>query len=232
MDMFNVKRRDFPKTSKFTEIDKPPFGGPNETEKFDGNTRKSLDKYQRKIERDHKTEGQLTNPQTGEEMFQPNYDSAWNAITKDKVSRDAKIKPTNIMNAKSTFFTDKVNEEVQILTFDKFVNENFENEEEFQPEYMQNEEEDPNLENQMEEPLDIGYEVDEEQLESVIEEYGDDLNEVIDKIVEGLEIEKEEAIDLICAAIEKLCKSEEDDDEELQNTEDAELNNEDNLEMN
>jgi len=69
MDMFDVKRRDFPKTSKFTDINQPPFGGPNENEPYKGNKRKSLNKYQRIIERDHKTEGALTNPVTGEEMF-------------------------------------------------------------------------------------------------------------------------------------------------------------------
>lgn len=219
MDMFDVKRRDFPKTEKFTDIDKPPFGGPNENEPFDGNKRKSLNKYQRTIERDHKTEGSLTNPVTGEEMFQPNYDSAWNAVLQDRPNRDANKKPTEIMTAKPTIATVPVNEtqeEGKIMRFDQFVNENFGNpemEEETQPEYMQNEEENPmdDPEN-LEEPLDTGYEVDEEQLEALMDEYGDDLGELVDKIVEGMEIEKDAASDLICAAIEKICKTEDEEE--------------------
>lgn len=231
MDMFDVKRRDFPKTEKFTDLNQPPFGGPNENVKFEGNKRKSLNKYQRVIERDHKTEGGLHNPATGEKMFQPNYDSAWNAVTQDRASRDANKKPTEIMKAKPTIFTSKVDEQKkdgQIMRFDQFVNENFGNpemEEETQPEYMQTEEENPLDDiNNTEEPLDNGYEVDEEQLEQLMEEYGDDLGELIDKIVEGMEIEKEEASDLLCAAIEKICKTpdEETDDSLEMSTDDSE----------
>ena len=223
--MFDVSRRDFPKTSKFTDINQPPFGGPNENEPFEGNRRKSLNKYQRVIERDRKTEGALTNPTTGEEMFQPNYDSSWNAVTQDRVSRDAKKKPTEIMKAKPTIFTQNVNEQNQepkIMRFDEFVNENFGNpelEDETQPEYMQTEEENP-LEDpeSMEDPLDNGYEVDEEQLEALMEEYGDDLTELVDKIAEGMEIEKDAASDLICAAIEKICKTEDEENPEGEET--------------
>jgi len=123
------------------------------------------------------------------------------------------------MTSKPTIATEQVNEntlEPRIMNFGEFVNENFGNpelEDETQPEYMQNEEENPMEDpDNMEQPLDTGYEVDEEQLEALMNEFGDDLSEVIDKIVEGMEIEKEAAVDLICAAIEKICKTEDEDD--------------------
>lgn len=221
MDMFDVKRRDYPKVDRFSDRNAKPFGGPSEKSDFEGNRRKSLNKYQRVIERDWKAEGSLHDPETGKEMFQPNYDSAWHAITSDKISRDAKKKPTNVMTAKTTTFTKPVEEgKNQILRFDQFVNENFDNTEfenqddSLEPEYMQTEEVDDQVENS-DEPLDLGYEVDEEQLEQVIEEHGDDFNELIDKIIEQFEgIERKEACDLICAAFEKLCNTEEDDSQE------------------
>jgi hypothetical protein len=212
MDIFDVKRRDFPKLDRFAGRNAKPFGGPGEKEDFQGNKRKSLNKYQRVIERDWKTEGSLHNPVTGEEMFQPNYDSAWHAVTSDKVSRDAKKKPTDVMTAKATIFTQPV-EENKIMRFEQFVNENFENpeigneEESMQPEYMQTEEVDDQV--NLEDEIDSGYEVDEEQLEQLMEEYGDDLNELLDKIVTEMEIEKEEAGELLAAAFEKICKEEE-----------------------
>lgn len=213
MDMFNVKRFDRFTLDRYMDLKQPPFGGPNEKADFEGNKRKSLNKYQRVIERDRAAEGSLHRPDNGEEMFQPNYDSAWRAITSDKISRDAKKKPTEIMSAKPTIATTPV-EEGKIMRFEQFVNEGFDNPD-FQseePEYMQNEgEEDIELLDN-DEPVDSGYEVDEEQLEQLIEEYGDDLNELIDKIVEEMEVEKEAVSDLLCAAIEKLCKE---DDEEV-----------------
>jgi hypothetical protein len=213
MDMFDVKRFDRFTLDRYTDVKKPPFGGPNEKEEFVGNKRKSLNKYQRVIERNRKTEGDLHDPTTGKEMFQHNYDSAWHAVTSDKISRDAKKKPTDIMTAKPTIFTQQV-EEGKIMRFEQFVNEGFDNPEGFeeQQDFMQTEgeEEVPNIEN--EDPVDLGYEVDEEQLEKLMEEYGDDLNELIDKITEEMEIEKEAVSDLLCAAIEKICKPEDEDE--------------------
>lgn len=217
MDMFDVKRRDYPKIDRFADRNAPPFGGPKEKVDFEGNKRKSLNKYQRVVNRDWKTEGSLHNPETGEEMFQPNYDSAWNAITKDKISRDANKKPTKVMTAKSTFFTKPV-EENKIMRFEQFVNENFENptvgneDEEMQPEYMQNEEVDDQVD--LEDSIDSGYEVDEEQLEQLMEEYGDNLNELLDKIIEEMEIERKEAGELLAAAFEKLCNEEAEEEAE------------------
>jgi hypothetical protein len=188
---------------------------------FQGNKRKSLDKYQRVVERDWKAEGSLHDPTTGEEMFQPNYDSAWHAVTSDKISRDAKKKPTDVMTAKSTFFTQPV-EENKIMRFEQYVNENFENpqigneEDSMQPEYMQTEEADDQA--NLEDTIDSGYEVDEEQLEQLIEEYGDELAELLDKIVTDLEIEKAEAGELLAAAFEKISKEEEEPEENTEDT--------------
>lgn len=211
MDIFDVKRRDNPPMDKHMNPKAPPFGGPSEKSDFHGNKRKMLNKYQREITRNRDFEGNLHDPSTGEEMNQHNYDSAWAAITRDKISRDAKKKPTNIMYAKQTTFTSPI-EEGTVMRFDQFVSENYD------PMTGQStfEAEDQTEDLSSPEPDDdtnyLGYEVDEEQLEKVMDEYGDDLNELIDKIAEELEVEKEAVCDLLCAAIEKICNPE---DEEL-----------------
>jgi hypothetical protein len=199
MDIFDVKRRDNPSLDQWIDPKKPPFGGPNEKAPFDKNKRKSLDKYQRVVTRNSDFEG-------GKENH--NYDTTWKAVTRDRISRDAKKKPTDVMYAKPTIFTQNV-EEGKIFRFEEFVkiNEDFEQQQD-QDLNLQTEGEDP-IEN--EDPVDTGYEVDEEQLEKVMDEYGDDLNELIDKICEEMEIEKEAVSDLLCAAIEKMCKPEDDD---------------------
>jgi predicted DNA-binding protein (UPF0251 family) len=58
--------------------------------------------------------------------------------------------------------------------------------------------------------------VDEEKLEALIEDYGDELKDLVEDIAEKMEIEKEEAFDLLCAAIKKMkdAPEEEDSDEE------------------
>lgn len=211
MDMFDVKRRDNPSLDQHMDPNKPPFGGPKEKADFYKNKRKSLDKYQRIVKRNRDFEGRLTNPATGEEMVQPNYDSTWKAITNDKISRDAKIKPTKAMSAKNTISTEPV-EEGRILRFEQFVNEGFEAPEATEDQnLMQTEGEELDLQD-TEEPTDLGYKVDEEQLEQVMEEYGDDINELIDKLVEEMEIEKEAAGALLGAAIEKICNPEDEDE--------------------
>ena len=61
-----------------------------------------------------------------------------------------------------------------------------------------------------EEKVDLGYEVDEEQLDKLLEEFGDELQTMITNICETMEMEKSEVCDLLCAAIEKKCNEEED----------------------
>ena len=213
MDMFDVNRRDNPQMDQYMDPKKPPFGGPKEKSDFEGNKRKSLNKYQRIVQRNRDFEGNLHDPQTGEEMNQPNYDTTWKAVTRDRVSRDAKKKPTEVMYAKPTIATEPV-EEGKIMRFEQFVNENFD-----EMNQMPNEAEEPvdNLDgmgDNMDETPDLGYEVDEEQLEKVMDEFGDDLNELIDKIAEEMEIEKEAVCDLLCAAVEKICKPEDEEEGE------------------
>ena len=117
------------------------------------------------------------------------------------------------MYAKPTIATEPV-EEGKIMRFEQFVNENFD-----EMNQMPNEAEEPvdNLDgmgDNMDETPDLGYEVDEEQLEKVMDEFGDDLNELIDKIAEEMEIEKEAVCDLLCAAVEKICKPEDEEEGE------------------
>jgi hypothetical protein len=200
MDMFNVKRRDNPSLERWTNTKKPAFGGPSEKEDFDKSKRKSLDGYQRIVERDPNAEGG---------RFNPNYDSAWKAFSSDIVYKTAKKKPYTQMYAKPTIATTDAVEEGKIARYQEFVNENYEF----------NEAEEP-LED--DENVDLGYEVDEEQLEKLMEEFGDDLQDLIDDICEKMEIEKEEVCDLLCAAIEKMCKEEEEpEDGEEENTEEG-----------
>ena len=205
MDTFNVKRRDHPSMDKHMNPKAEPFGGPKETAPFDKNKRKSLDKYQRIITRNKDFEGGAENR---------NYDTTWKAITRDRISRDANKKPTDVMYAKNTVFTKAV-EEGKVFRFEEFVaiNEEFDMNNGMPPaENFENEGEKPldSLDN--EENPDMGYEVDEEQLEKVMDEYGDDLTEIIDKIAEDLEIEKDAVCDLLCAAVEKICKPEDDEE--------------------
>ena len=201
MDMFNVKRRDNPSLDRWTNLKKPAFGGPSEKEDFDKSKKKALDKYQRVVERDPNAEGG---------RFNPNYDSAWKAFSSDIVYKSAKKKPYTQMYAKPTIATTEAVEEGKIIRYEEFVNENFG--------YEFNEAEEP-LEN--DEKVDLGYEVDEEQLEQLMEEFGDDLQEMIDSICEKMEIEKEEVCDLLCAAIEKMCGEEEEEEKEESDEEGA-----------
>ena len=184
-----------------TNPKKPAFGGPSEKEDFDKSKKKALDKYQRVVERDPNAEGG---------RFNPNYDSAWKAFSSDIVYKSAKKKPYTQMYAKPTIATTEAVEEGKIIRYEEFVNENFG--------YEFNEAEEP-LEN--DEKVDLGYEVDEEQLEQLMEEFGDDLQEMIDSICEKMEIEKEEVCDLLCAAIEKMCGEEEEEEKEESDEEGA-----------
>ena len=62
-----------------------------------------------------------------------------------------------------------------------------------------------------EEKVDLGYEVDEEQLDKLLEEFGDELQTMITNICETMEMEKSEVCDLLCAAIEKKCAEEDEE---------------------
>ena len=112
------------------------------------------------------------------------------------------------MYAKQTIATVDAVEEGRIVRFDQFINENFVA---YEAEEM--DEEMPMSDNMEDESMEP--EVDQEKLEALMEEFGDDLGDMIDSIMEKMEIEeKSEVCDLLCAAIKKMCSEDEDESEE------------------
>ena len=226
MEMFNVKRRDNPSMDNWSDIKKPAFGGPKEKADFDKAKKTKLKEYQRIVERNPDAEGG---------RFNPNYDSAWKGFTSDIIYRTAKKKSYEPMYSTPTIAVINAIEEGNIIRFEEFINENYnEDDDEFDPnnenpvgieeEYDKESEEDENYleeseeedevdtfnEFEEEEKVDLGYEVDEEQLDKLLEEFGDELQTMITNICETMEMEKSEVCDLLCAAIEKKCNEDED----------------------
>ena len=210
MEMFNVKRRDNPSMDNWSDIKKPAFGGPKEKADFDKAKKTKLKEYQRIVERNPDAEGG---------RFNPNYDSAWKGFTSDIIYRTAKKKSYEPMYAKTTIAVIDAIEEGNIIRFEEFINENiknkFDDDEEDDQFYL---EEDNDVDDEVdtfnefeeEEKVDLGYEVDEEQLDKLLEEFGDELQTMINNICETMEMEKSEVCDLLCAAIEKKCNEDED----------------------
>jgi len=232
MEMFNVKRRDNPSMDNWSDIKKPAFGGPKEKADFDKAKKTKLKEYQRIVERNPDAEGG---------RFNPNYDSAWKGFTSDIIYRTAKKKSYEPMYSTPTIAVINAIEEGNIIRFEEFINENYEENEEDFDEYgnpikdkseedeesvylEEDDDNDDDLEEIMEEEdevdtfdefeeeekVDLGYEVDEEQLDKLLEEFGDELQTMITNICETMEMEKSEVCDLLCAAIEKKCNEEED----------------------
>jgi hypothetical protein len=232
MEMFNVKRRDNPSMDNWSDIKKPAFGGPKEKADFDKAKKTKLKEYQRIVERNPDAEGG---------RFNPNYDSAWKGFTSDIIYRTAKKKSYEPMYAKTTIAVIDAIEEGNIIRFEEFINENYmsteEEEEKFKPKggmaddnYLEESEDEDEVDTfnefeEEEEKVDLGYEVDEEQLDKLLEEFGDELQTMITNICETMEMEKSEVCDLLCAAIEKKC-NEEDSEED---SEDTANNNEDDV---
>jgi hypothetical protein len=228
MEMFNVKRRDNPSMDNWSDIKKPAFGGPKEKADFDKAKKTKLKEYQRIVERNPDAEGG---------RFNPNYDSAWKGFTSDIIYRTAKKKSYEPMYSTPTIAVINAIEEGNIIRFEEFVNESYnedEDENKFNPDNMdpeggmvaEDDEEDENEnyleeseeedevdtfnEFEEEEKVDLGYEVDEDQLDKLLEEFGDELQTMITNICETMEMEKSEVCDLLCAAIEKKCNEDED----------------------
>jgi hypothetical protein len=216
MEMFNVKRRDNPSMDNWSDIKKPAFGGPKEKADFDKAKKTKLKEYQRIVERNPDAEGG---------RFNPNYDSAWKGFTSDIIYRTAKKKSYEPMYSTPTIAVIDAIEEGNIIRFEEFINENYnEDEDEFDPngdiiggmvteddeESEEEDEVDTFNEFEEEEKVDLGYEVDEEQLDKLLEEFGDELQTMITNICETMEMEKSEVCDLLCAAIEKKCNEDED----------------------
>jgi hypothetical protein len=216
MEMFNTKDRRHPSMDDHMNLKKPGFGGPSSKKDFNKSERKTLAKYQRVVDRNKDFEGG---------NFNHNYDTTWKAVTRDLISRTAKKKPFEPMYAKNTIATTDAVEEGRIFRFEEFISENFnmfaeaEEEEEnpFGQEEMNLEEPESELTNGMEIP-----EVDEEKLESLIEDYGSELKDLVEDIAEKLEIEKEEAFDLLLAAVHKMKTEPEEENEEDEENEEEE----------
>jgi hypothetical protein len=206
MDMFNVKRRDNPSMDRWTSLKGDAFGGPSEKSDFDKSKRQTLAGYQRVVDRNSDFEG-------GNGKFRHNYDPTWKAVTRDRISRDAKKKPFEPMYAKPTIATVDAIEEGRIIRFAEFVNEDFSA---YEAEEMTDDM--PMGDEQIDDmPMDSEMEpqVDEEKLEALMEEFGDDLSDMIDSIMEKMEIEdKMEVCDLLCAAVNKMCSEEEEESDQ------------------
>jgi hypothetical protein len=230
MEMFNVKRRDNPSMDNWSDIKKPAFGGPKEKADFDKAKKTKLKEYQRIVERNPDAEGG---------RFNPNYDSAWKGFTSDIIYRTAKKKSYEPMYSTPTIAVINAIEEGNIIRFEEFINENMSNEDEFDEygnripakfnpdsdepvEYLEEDEDEVDTfdEFEEEEKVDLGYEVDEEQLDKLLEEFGDELQTMITNICETMEMEKSEVCDLLCAAIEKKCNEEDSEEDTEEDTED------------
>jgi hypothetical protein len=115
------------------------------------------------------------------------------------------------MYAKPTIATVNAVEEGKILRFEQFVNENdgfnmfAEAEDEIQ-DLEENPAESPKMADEAE--------VDPEQLENLMAEFGEDLEEMIADIAEKMEMEKDQICDLLCAAVKKLCNEEAEEEAE------------------
>ena len=201
--MFNAKSRRNPKMDDWMDLSKPGFGGPKEKTDFDKSKREFLKGYQRVVDRNADFEGGKTIN---------NYDTTWKAVSRDVVSRQAGKKQFDPMYSTPVTKTSTKIEEGRIFRFVEFVNENFED--------MMNDDEKMPMD---EMPMDEKPELDEEKLEMLMEEFGDQLKEMIDEICEKMELDKAECCDYICATIEKVCKS----DDEEEGKEDEEEGNED-----
>lgn len=193
MDTFNVKRRDFPSVDKYLNIKEKPFGGPSEKVDFDTSKRKTLSEYQRIATRNADFEGGA---------FNHNYDPTWKAISRDLIHRSANKKPFEPMYAKPTMATTPAVDESKIFRFEQFTNENFDENSMFSEAEDSMDDmddtDDMNMEHE-EEP-----EVDEEKLETLMEDYSETITDVIEEIMKQMEIEREETIDLLRAALKKM----------------------------
>lgn len=213
MDMFNAKDRRNPSMDDYMDLKKPGFGGPNSKKDFDTSKKETLKGYQRVIDRNADFEGG---------KFNHNYDPTWKAVTRDLISRTAKKKPFDPMYAKPTIATVDAVEEGRILRFEQFLNEDFNM-------FAEAEEEmpaDDTMAAGNDEPVADEPVIDEEQLATLMEEFGDDLKDIIEDIAEKMEMEKEDICDLVCAAVKKICKEE--NEEDAEGTEDDSVGDDEN----
>lgn len=212
MEMFNVKRRDNPSMDNWSDIKKPAFGGPKEKADFDKAKKTKLKEYQRIVERNPDAEGG---------RFNPNYDSAWKGFTSDIIYRTAKKKSYEPMYSTPTIAVINAIEEGNIIRFEEFINENYEeNEEDFdeygnpitdesdedeESVYLEEDDNEDDLENDMsmmaeeEEEVDTFDEFEEEEKVDLGYEVDE---EQLDKLLEEFGDELQTMITNICETME------------------------------
>jgi hypothetical protein len=193
MDIFNLKSNDVKDFKRFMDMKAPSFGGPNETEPFDKSKRKSLKEWTRLAKRDANFENGGKNH---------NYDGHWKAFNSDVPSRAANVKIEEPLKAIPTMGV-KIVKESHVPQFEN---------------YMFEEEADDMLNQDMEDMP----EIDEETLEMFMEEFGDELKEILEIACEKMEIEKEECVEIFKAAIQKVSEMPEEDEEETDELTDEE----------
>ena len=185
MDIFNLKSNDVKDFKRFMDMKAPSFGGPSETESFDKSKRKSLQNWTNVAQRDANFENGGKNH---------NYDGYWKAFNSDVPSRTAKIKTEEPLTAIPTMGVTIVKES-HVPQFEN---------------YMFEEEADEIKDADLEETP----EIDEEALEMFMEEFSDELKEILEIACEKMEIEKEECVEIFKAAIQKVSEMPEEDESE------------------
>jgi hypothetical protein len=193
MDIFNLKSNDVKDFKRFMDMKAPSFGGPSETESFDKSKRKSLQNWTNVAQRDANFENGGKNH---------NYDGYWKAFNSDVPSRTAKIKTEEPLTAIPTMGV-KIVKESHVPQFEN---------------YMFEEEADEIKDADLEETP----EIDEEALEMFMEEFSDELKEILEIACEKMEIEKEECVEIFKAAIQKVSEMPEEDESEEITDEDEE----------
>lgn len=184
MDIFNLKSNDVKDFKRFMDIKAASFGGPTETEAFDKSKRKSLKEYSRVAQRDANFENGGKNH---------NYDGYWKAFNSDLPSRAANIKTEEPLTAIPVMGV-KIVKESHVPQFENYM---FEDEADEMPET----------------DLDETPEIDEKALEMFMEEFSDELKEILEIACEKMEMEKEECVEIFKAAIQKVSEMPTEDDE-------------------
>ena len=131
------------------------------------------------------------------------------------------------MYAKPTIATVDAVEEGKILRFEQFVNEDFNMFAEAEEDMPANDDMPADDDITSDEPV-----IDEEQLAALMEDFGDDLKDIIEDIAEKMEMEKADLCDLLCAAVKKLCTEENDEDGNEDGNEDDAIGDDDSSDEN
>jgi len=217
MEIFNLRSNDVYDFDQYMDLSKPSFGGPKQAIEWDSKKkRKTLEKWTNTVKRYHSSENGTEHP---------NYDPTWKAFTSDLVHKQAGKKPSEIRHAIPTTGTIELKEnkansmsikqtllnEGRIALFEEFQQLSKEGGDNpfpgsinvLEPEKL------PKLDSEKGK----APEVDEEKLNQVLENFSDTLDTLVGDIVNSMEIEKEEAADLVIAAVTKMFKPEEEEEE-------------------